>query len=93
MVGPAYISNFEDFQGEKLILIPTLAGMIAEGIMLSTESSSANLKVEFNCQEQQEQNKVSLSIPVRDSESLKLNLSKDCGMPAAQIETNSEQVE
>lgn len=49
MVGPAYISNFEDFQGEKLILIPTLAGMIAEGIMLSTESSSANLKVEFNC--------------------------------------------
>ena len=58
MVGPAYISNYESFQGESLVLIPTLAGVIAEGILLSSETTSANLKVEFNCQEMQDQNKV-----------------------------------
>ena len=51
VVGPAYISNFEDFQGLDLILSPTLAGAIAEGIILSSEITSATLQLDFDCQE------------------------------------------
>ena len=49
VVGPAYLNNFEDFQGTELILIPTLAGVIAEGVILVNSDTSSSLQVNFDC--------------------------------------------
>ena len=43
VIGPAYISNFDAFQGAEQILTPTLAGAIAEGIVLGSENATASL--------------------------------------------------